>query len=362
MSQLLQYWRPLAAAAVAIAAFNLGACTTSIPTGSSGGTATSSVQLPALSDAASYRDSVARTEAAIGDSAAVMAAMATECDSCATRLQQVQADAEIRLEKLGGQWEPWPDADAETQDSLPQPAPVGDAPLTPKDLVAYMLLSSTAQLQEITDTPELTAEEVEVTGAVLAGRILSAHSLAATYEVDIKTATANFPSAAMSPAALPFATMGDESSGTDSNDGDSPQSNAEGEERGELVVAAYRTYDCVAGSLPFTSLLNVSPELEASLFDSLTARLVQLDRMEETNRFEISRDARCVLETVVPQELFNSLIGADLQLLASGVPNLQNLAIQYLQTDLQSWRTLGLPTDPTPGLEWTVPDLPQSGD
>lgn len=345
--------RSFRAAATMLALLATGVLTGCAAITPSPGATGTGVLLPNLSAAQAYRDGVARSESAIANASQSLVILATECDLCREVLQENAETASERLSALGGLWQPWPDATESELSELPMPDPVGEAPTRPALLVAFMLLTAQNQLAELPAVDGLSGAEASVIASTLAGRILAARTLAGFYDVDITQISKMLPEGALA-GSVPSLTQPDadsplpEETPTADQSGNGQQSGSthSGDTPNTEARAAYHTFECATTTLSFTDLVTTNPQMEATIFDAITERLVVLD----TQGVEPDRELRCVLDTTNTNELMAAIVGADLQLVQSLEPPLQELGLTYLQADILRWRTIGTPPLVTPGL------------
>lgn len=308
-------------------------------------------ELPHLAGAEETRDQIARSESAIAAAAAEMSALATACPECVTVFGGVGSAAEERLALVGGMWEPWPDAPAEIRAELPEPAAVGDAPLVPEELVGYMSRTAQEQLAWLADADGLSPEETEVLASALLGRQVSAVRLGQFYGVSADEARKDLPLGATGTSAatelpaegqpVPSAELPTTEGASQSGDQDLPNWGADPAAEGALVK-----YDCVASSLGFTDLSAQNPGVEQMLYDSLLLRNAELVAAGVPD----ARGLRCVLQPSSADDLLDTLLGADLELLTAGDPQVRLTATRFLWDDLAQWLLVGSPSEVHPGL------------
>lgn len=332
------------AVAALLGAGSIGGCAGTDPAGSQSGTS-AGPQLPRLSPTQRVRDEVARSEAAIATASQTLADLATRCSECAAALTQTATDAQARLAVAGGQWSPWPEADAEELAELPAPLPVGDAPLQPNRLVGYLWQTARTQLEELAGLNEVDSAERNTLAAVLLGRLASAQQLAKAYAVDAKTeAEALEPEATLTSAgpADPAGTTGAPSS---SQSG--PQSG------GDVEQSVAQSYDCLSSTFGTSPLLAQDPAAEQKLYDELIRRQVQLAQTTALAQ----RPARCALEFSTVDDLFAMLLATDIDLLNSPNDQVRQWAEEWLSADLGRWSQFGTVPTVTPGLR-SAPTTP----
>lgn len=296
--------------------------------------------LLSLTGSQQLRDQLARSEFAIEISASELAELATECERCAHSLSYTAESAEARLQVVGGLWEPWALIEPDQQSGLPQLPEVGEAPMTPEELVGYMHASALDQLQGLLAVEELEPGDRKLLASVLAGRLLSARYLASTFGVNVEDAASHLPQGAT--ATVPDTPIAS-AERTATAPGDVPQSG--NTETAELLRSAIVSYDCVGTSIGFSTLPDSDYFFAQSLYDDLLAR------REVLEAFAGSPGAiRCVLSFPDDSSLVSEMLAADLNLFSSDDAAVLELAQQWLLEDIQTAATVGDISPLTPGL------------
>ncbi len=359
------------------------------------------IALPALDEVQILRDEVARADWAIAQRTSEMAGLATECEGCRDVLVQAAEAADIRTLLSGGVWEPWGDfqerADADTVVELP--GEVAEAPYQVGPLSAYMWSTAVFQMDEVAAQEGLEPEERQALASILAGRMASARLLANHYGVDLgaqvsslapeaavasvpveedevdKDALANEdsgedggadagdnPNASTSPDA---GADSDTATGADKDGGalaqsdggaavqsgdagqsgglDGAQSGLEEEETRDFAAEALVAYDCVRSTVLMTPEEELAPLVPFDLAQNLNSRSKMLVR--EGTRDD--RGIRCLIPSPDTATIMGRLLMADIALIGADSPELRQMAVGYIRSDVTSWVSVSPQTVPT---------------
>lgn len=323
-------------AAIACASV-LAACTTIV---------NAPTPLPALDEAATLRDQVARHEAATIQRATELQAKAATCADCQTAATSIIEGAKARLEAIGGIWEPWP---ADTPQSwVEQPAPIAEAPLDPQAFAQWLGASArhdmNAALERHRHAPQVVStEQVVPILALGAGRALEAWTLASAYGVDLDTDALQLAALIDRASYLPSESPDDRAqwvlTATDSAprlpDDQSTFDEALRKALTESTQAseAVRTWDCVAQTLPHLDIA-VAPISNAEIYaDVLLTRSTDLLAKGVTD----TRQLRCEFDVTQASELARQVLAADMAMALSESPEVSSLGVELMLTDVHQW-------------------------
>ena len=297
--------------------------------------------LPTLSEQEQVREALATTELAIGERLALFTSLATDCRDCAASLLDATAESALRLEVLGGSWQPWGEAGltdwAGLEFELPtQPVP---PPFTVAGTAAYMLATSRDQLSLLAGATTVTGERASDFGRVAAGRILSALALAAGFDFSAKSALADLSEQAFPQfelVSVGFPTSDVDSPGTDGTHGPGK----EGEEREETQAGAASdelalvTLDCLSQSLVrgLRDVESEDPEFKEQL--DFAASLQNRTVLLAASGVPDQREPRCqITEPADVSQARLSVLEVDLVLLASEREAVKAAAAQWTFDD-----------------------------
>lgn len=324
------------------------------------------IALPALDEVQILRDEVARADWAIAQRTSEMAGLATECEGCRDVLVQAAEAADIRTLLSGGVWEPWGDfqerADADTVVELP--GEVAEAPYQVGPLSAYMWSTAVFQMDEVAAQEGLEPEERQALASILAGRMASARLLANHYGVDLGAQVSSLaPEAAV--ASVPVeedevdkdALANDEDALAQSDGGaavqsgdagqsgglDGAQSGLEEEETRDFAAEALVAYDCVRSTVLMTPEEELAPLVPFDLAQNLNSRSKMLVR--EGTRDD--RGIRCLIPSPDTATIMGRLLMADIALIGADSPELRQMAVGYIRSDVTSWVSVSPQTVPT---------------
>lgn len=324
------------------------------------------IALPALDEVQILRDEVARADWAIAQRTSEMAGLATECEGCRDVLVQAAEAADIRTLLSGGVWEPWGDfqerADADTVVELP--GEVAEAPYQVGPLSAYMWSTAVFQMDEVAAQEGLEPEERQALASILAGRMASARLLANHYGVDLGAQVSSLaPEAAV--ASVPVeedevdkdALANDEDALAQSDGGaavqsgdagqsgglDGAQSGLEEEETRDFAAEALVAYDCVRSTVLMTPEEELAPLVPFDLAQNLNSRSKMLVR--EGTRDD--RGIRCLIPNSDTATIMGRLLMADIALIGADSPELRQMAVGYIRSDVTSWVSVSPQTVPT---------------
>lgn len=271
-----------------------------------------------LSNVAAVRELLAQTESAIEDRSSMLAELATQCTTCKSELKEQAVLANQRLDALGGTWDPG-------RGELPPY--IAAAPFTVEGLVGYMTETGATQLRTIASDQLLSSEERLTMAGTISGRIASASTLANSFGIDIEKARATV-------ASEQIAHIDAAESNTKKTAADGGQSGG-----GQFTTEklAIEKLECIAQSNLETAQSGADhrDNARAILDDSfaIESRIAALVAAGTPD----PRGARCGLSGFSANNLAADLVGIDLELFSSEVPEIRVLAAESLYRDVLLW-------------------------
>ena len=332
-----------AGAAAALVVMGLGGCGVHFATAPGG--------LPQLSGVEALRDQAVRTDAAAQVRAEELVLKATSCPPCQSVLASVATDSQVRVEALGGLWDPWEGA---TPEGAQAPEIVADAPMEPAAFVSWLAASAERDLKAVAADESIPGEDARMIASVAAGRLASAHLLGQAYGMDVYGARDQV--AQLATRLNELLEENEQKSGGWSLDPalvgepepvalpvDSALFQASAE-----AASAVKTWDCVAQTLP-------QSQVEGLVEDSTTRADLLLVRAASFLEAGVAdtRQQRCQLDVADVTTLESWLISADLDLFVSGQTEVRTVGIDVVREDIRrslSWgsESVGVPA-PLPG-------------
>ena len=330
--------------------------------GCSGTILSPTIPLPSMSHAELLRDQVARHEAAVAARAQEMATKGTSCADCAAAASQVAQGAAQRLEKLGGLWAPWP-ADLAQSANVERPLPSAEAPLLPDEFATWMMATAQHDLH-IAAQASVDDEQRPLLYVSALSRMASALRLADAYQVSFdNSSVARLRASAAQYEDLQLATwaswwddehQADEDSAQSS---DSVQSDAPpviSADDGEYAAGAVQAWDCVAQELPGVGVESERVDFANTHANALLERSTRILSADVADH----RVLRCSLPDTSYAALASKVLTADLQMLMSSDPALQEYGQEFIAADIRTWykdltdeQLIELVTVPPAGLE-----------